>query len=207
MISVLFLARVAAPLPAQVTATDSGRIFDAPNARLSRETSDTVPTRATHATDAAFFAFGRNRQYRVDLTFIQPGSFIFYDRGTDDEGEVDLYKDGKLAIAVQLAGADFGWSPPSRKIRFGVNGGVGVSSASTGSTSQDGEGGSRSGSVLMMSGSGFIQFKNLFRYEVGFMRGISALEGLSGTQRSDTALFFGVTLKTTLGEELENLIR
>jgi len=162
-----------------------------------------------------FVPLTRNKRFGIDLTLIQPGSFYYDDTGTDDTGEVDLFENGKLAIALQLAGLDLGYRLPNNSVRLGVNAGSGGSTATIGEycRSQDSSGActetvrQESGMVLVLNAGLFIQFRDLMRFEVGAMRGLSGIETARGSQRTDSARYFGITLNTKIGDLLENVIR
>jgi hypothetical protein len=57
------------------------------------------------------------------------------------------------------------------------------------------------------SASVFVQFRDLMRFELGGMQGRSGVEGLTSTQQTDGARFFGVSLNTRLGDKLGEIFR
>jgi hypothetical protein len=157
----------------------------------------------------------RTKRFGLDLTLIQPGSFFFDDSGEDDPGEIDLFHDGKLAISVQLAGVDLGYRIQANAVRFGFNGGTGISTATISEhcRARDAEGtctdnvAATTGAVLVLNGGVFVQFRDLMRFEVGRIKGISGVETATGSQRTDGGRYFGVSFNTKIGDSLENLIR
>jgi hypothetical protein len=64
-----------------------------------------------------------------------------------------------------------------------------------------------SGMVLVVNVGGFIQLRDLMRFEGGWMKGISGVESARSSQRDDSAYYFGITLNTKIGDLLENVIR
>lgn len=207
-------------LPAPFIAPTAGA--QAPAATNGAATPTDAPSPAAAATNgtkaAPFISIARlqgGSQLGLDLNLIQPGSFFFVDTGDDEPGEVDVFNDGKLAVAVQLAGLDLGWRPASNALRFGVNGGVAMTSATvtafcrTRSTTGDctQQVAAQSGPAMIFGGGVFLQVRDLMRFETGFMRGRSGLETLSRAQGTDTGRYVGLSLNTKLGDLLESVIR
>jgi hypothetical protein len=167
-------------------------------------TDQPSPAAAPANTDSRpYISLWRDR-LGLDLTLIQPGSFFYIDTGVDDAGEVDIFKDGKLAVTVQLAGLDLGMRVRNNALRFGFNGGVGVTSATV---AADGAREARTGGALVYSGAFFLQFRDLMRFEAGAVQGRSGVEGLTRSQQTDGGRYFGISLNTKLGDALENIIR
>lgn len=164
-----------------------------------------------------FIPIGGSKKFGFDLTLLQPGSYFYDDTGDDDVGEVDLYVNGKLAISVQLAGLDLAVRLRNSAVRLGINGGTGISTATigeycrtalvsgecpTGETVK-----SETGAVLILNAGVFVQFRDLMRFEYGAIKGYSGIETASGSQRKDSARYFGISFNTKIGDVLENLIR
>jgi hypothetical protein len=163
-----------------------------------------------------FIPFGSNR-FGLDLTLIQPGGFFYLDKGRDDPGEVDIFKDGKMTIAVQLAGADIGGRFQQNAVRAGGNFGFGVATAGIAEYCRTGAAldtcpaaervAATTGGVLIYNTGLFVQLRDLMRFEAGRIQGISGIENLDRHRRDDAAWYFGVTFNTKIGDVLENLIR
>lgn len=47
---------------------------------------------------------------RWDAEYFKPSARVYFDTGKDDSGEVDLYKDGAVAPAVDFIGIGYGWT-------------------------------------------------------------------------------------------------
>ena len=154
-----------------------------------------------------FFKWGENKG--IDLTLIQVGSYIFYDVGDDEDGEIDLYKDGKASISLQLAGVDFvAHRSRSTGARFGINTGmalIGTSQTVTEAAGATTQTSSDYGSVFVWSASAFVDLAKVFRLEFGHVMGISAKEGLTRGQGNDSAWFVGLSVKSSLGDFVKKI--
>jgi hypothetical protein len=124
------------------------------------------------------FSVGLNHQW------LKPGTRIYFDDGTDDPGEIDLFKDGRLGINLDVLtiSLDLQW----KALTVGFFGSGGISSANSDSASDPVVAIIAGGIVITPRGSPF-------RLEAGYMQGFSADERLNGSQRDDGALFFGVS--------------
>ncbi|MBP8272919.1 MAG: carboxypeptidase regulatory-like domain-containing protein [Acidobacteria bacterium] len=157
-----------------------------------------------------FFQFGPNSG--IDLTLIQVGSYIFYDVGGDDPGEIDLYKDGKASISLQLAGVDLVLHRSrATGARVGFNTGMALVGSSQTVTPVSTNGATSStdstdyGSVFVWSASAFLDIAKVVRVEFGHAMGISAKEGLTRGQSNDSAWFIGLSVKSSLGDLVKKL--
>ena len=142
----------------------------------------------------------------LDLALLQPGSFAYFDTGTDEEDEVDLFVDGKLGTTVQLIGADaIAYSDRRNRVRVGLNFGVGIGTSNEAAPTSDNAAATKSTAVLMLTTSVVADFAKVFRLQAGWIQGVSTREKVGS--RDDSAVFVGITLRTQLGEQLLKLIR
>ena len=154
--------------------------------------ADTVTRKSSCAPDA-FWCLGGG--VVLEPTLIQPNSRIYFDEGVDDTAEVDLFRDGRLTVGIQLIGFDVSRRFNRNRMRFGVNVGAGITS--TADTVQ--------AAVLMWNLDLFAEFAGIFRIEGGLMTGYAAREG-SGNN-DDTAVFFGIGLTSVMGNVLKRVLR
>jgi hypothetical protein len=130
--------------------------------------------------------------FGFDPTVIQPGSHVFFaDKAST--GEIDIFKDGKLAVDLQLFGGDFVHYWNEGKLRVGANAGLGITQLSD-------------ASVLLTNISAFVQLGQYYRIDIGWMHGVSAKENLDSSQRDRDALFAGISFPTKLTEGLKKLL-
>ena len=203
-------------LPRRPATTSSGSWPTAIGTRSGRWSSPSGGSSHSFSLREREFMFRLGSRTGVDLTLVQFGSYLFFDVGDDEEGEVDLYQDGKLGAAVQMAGLDFVlFTNESRRARVGINVGVGIATprqetpkaTETASSNQTGASQNISALAAIISTSLFLDLSEHVRFEYGMVWGFSAKDGLIGGQRDDVALFLGLSLKTSLGNELVKRFR
>ena len=122
-----------------------------------------------------------------------PGSHVYYDQDTNEEGEIDLFKDGSLGLDLQLIGFDMYYPLNDGKVQVGSNFGFGTATAMEGAP------------AALFSVAGYAQFGNALRFDVGWMVGFTAKEGLTRDQMDDNAIFVGFSLPTNFGDILKGL--
>ena len=110
-----------------------------------------------------------------------------------DAGEIELFKDGKLSVELQLVGGDISKYWKDGKFRLGTNFGIGISQLND-------------ASVLLTETAGFIQIGSYYRIDMGWMRGASAKLGLDKHQRDQSAWFVGISFPTKLNDLLKKAI-
>jgi len=121
-----------------------------------------------------------------------PGSHVFFDQGEDAEGEFDAFKDGRLGIDVQWIGLDAYWQAlPNLRLGY-LNAGFGSTAGSV-----------EGAPVVTFSVGGFVQLQNLLRFEVGFVKALTAKEVIG--KRDDNAIFVGISLPTHFGDALKKV--
>ncbi len=123
-----------------------------------------------------------------DYRVFTPSLRTFFDRGTDDPGEIDLYDNGTLGLSLNFVSLDYMWV--FEKVNVGPSVSLGLSSAS-GSGTDD--------SAIFFWGFGLrTTLKSSTNvpvsFEIGYMQGISADEGLDSTQRDDSAIYVSIDI-------------
>lgn len=122
--------------------------------------------------------------YRV----FTPSVRTFFDTGTDDPGEIDLYKNGTLGLSLNFISLDYMWG--FKKANIGPTFSLGLASASGEGTDE---------SVVFFWGAGLRTTlkgsTNIpVNFEIGYMQGISADEKLNSTQRDDGAIYVSIDI-------------
>lgn len=153
------------------------------------QASNNAPAPSDRDQQTDFWRLGNG--FAVNPSLILPTSRIFFDSGQDDAGEVDLFRDGKLTVGLQLVGLDMTRAFNENRFRPGVSVGFGITT---------GEG----AAALMISYGALIDISNAFRLEFGRMTGYSASETATGSD--DTAWYSGISLHTALGNRLKEAL-
>ena len=114
---------------------------------------------------------------------LKPSTRIFFDTGSDDTGELDIFKDGHIAVSVDFLTISYDFAL-SENVTIGAFVAGGISS----STSE-----ADRSAILMWSTGIALNVRDMpFSFEAGILQGISASETLS--DHTDTALFVGISL-------------
>ncbi len=139
---------------------------------------------------------------RPVVGFFQPSARVYFDTGSDDKSEIDIFEDGALVPTISLAQIYFPYEYPkyfgteedlSKKWTWGPTLGVGLSSPAN--NSDDGTNKSSDAPIILLSGGLLLRFpvgdgKRSVDLEGGYAQGFSADEGLDDT--TDGAAFMGV---------------
>lgn len=147
----------------------------------------------------------------VDLTLLQPASYVFFDTGQDEPNEVDFFEDGKLQSSVQLVGVDWvGWYDKSLKFRLGLNTGLGLTTVKDKAPTEADPGATKDSAGVLLNAGGFLDVLKFARLEFGWMMGISARERRENSpfdDSDDRGLYLAVSLRTKLGDQITKLFR
>ena len=138
---------------------------------------------------AGCFVCSANGAWRFEPTLIVPTGRFGKATDTTEEGEIEVFR--KNQLSVQLAGVDLAMRKP-RWLTLGWNTGLGIGE-------YDDYG------LVAVSASLFVQIRNVYRFEYGFMYLRSAKPGLDSTQRDRTARFFGISFPG-LSDKIKQLI-
>ena len=121
----------------------------------------------------------KNGKVRLDPTMLLvSGRYTLDDKAED--GEIDPFGNGTVNLEFNLAGIEIAWIPWRNKMRFGFNQSLGI-------TRYDDAG------LLMLSSAFFVQPKDSYRFEWGWMHAKSGKEDLQRPQADKTAFFVGVS--------------
>ena len=182
-------------LMAMIAIAFSGNeVFAAQAPQDSQQTAQTPPNPPQQTSDPNKQPYLGSQRFGFDPTVIQPGTHAFFPTGTLDPGEIELFKDGKLAVDLQLVGGDLVHYFRDGKARVGVNLGLGITQLND-------------AAVVLTSTSAFCQIGAYYRIDFGWTRGQSAKEGLTPKQRDRDALFVGISFPTKLNELLKSLLK
>ena len=121
----------------------------------------------------------KSGRVRVDPTMLLvAGRYTLDDKA--DAGEIDPFGNGTVNLEFNLAGIEIAFVPWRNKMRFGFNQSLGI-------TRYEDSG------LLMLSSAFFVQPKDSYRFELGWMHARSGKEDLQGPLADKTAFFFGVS--------------
>ena len=122
--------------------------------------------------------------WRVDPTVLLISGRYTRDSPADPADEIEPFRDGTVNLDVHLAGLELAYVPMKDKMRFGINGSVGVTRYND-------------AGLLILSGSVFGQMTNLYRVEFGWMHAKSGSDEFAGSDgrgaANKTAFFVGVS--------------
>jgi hypothetical protein len=131
-----------------------------------------------------------------EASFFDPSARIYFDLGSDDEDEVDLFNDGGLEPGLTFASVSFPWrigrSPAYDPWSWGPEASIGISS-SPGTAKVEGESSSRAAFVLVSVGLSLsykVSPKSSFGFEAGYAVGFSTEEAVD--DNNDGAFYVGV---------------
>lgn len=140
--------------------------------------------------------------------FFQPSYRVYFDLGSDDPGELDIYQDGKLGPTINLVGLDYNIPLDEKRfILWGPSVGFGITAPADDSPDQTNT--ADDAPIVLLTAGVFVSF-DIFgmkkgssqahpeeatsvAIESGIAYGISTDEGLESI--SDVALYFGLTVK------------
>ena len=123
-----------------------------------------------------------------DYRVFTPSLRTFFDTGTDDAGEIDLYENGTLGLSLNFVSLDYMWV--FNKINVGPSLSLGLSSASGSGTDDSAVFFWGAGLRSTLKGSSNVPIS----LEIGYMQGISADEKLDSTQRDDGAVYVSIDI-------------
>jgi len=137
-----------------------------------------------------------------DFRLFKPSLKIFFDTGSDDEGEVDIFSDGSLNVSLDLVnfiyrndtGLKFANALEGTTLWWGPSLGVGITSPAD--DSADGNEKASDAPVLLMSAGLFLEYdfseNTSFLLESGYALGITSDESFG--DKTDGAIFVGLSL-------------
>ena len=131
----------------------------------------------------------------IGPTVLEVGTHVFFDRGADD-GSLDVFEDGALGLDIQWIGAQV-YHDISDAFRVGINSGVGIIPATTGQVT---------GSIFSYNMGGFISLGQMIKFDVGYIKAISANETFLEGQNSDSGIQVGFSFPTVFGDAIERAI-
>jgi hypothetical protein len=146
--------------------------------------------------------FFKDNFTEVDLRYFEPKLRVYVDTGTDDDGEIDIFKNGALSPTFDLAqlllsnttGMDGDW-------KWGFQLAAGVTSPA--GDSEDGMEEATNAPVILMSAGTFLSHRlsagddaMWLELEFGWVRGFTADEAFENND--DSAIYFGLTPKNIL---------
>ncbi|MBT5903227.1 MAG: hypothetical protein HOH58_14070 [Opitutaceae bacterium] len=134
--------------------------------------------------------------------FFSPSARVYFDTGTDDPGEIDIFNDGAASVNISLLELVYRVETHGRlqfqngenKLYFGPAIGVGLTSPA--SDSQNGATDAGSSPVVMVSAGVFAEIQvnqssdSVIILETGYAIGYSASE--TATDNNDGALYVGL---------------
>jgi len=141
----------------------------------------------------------------LELRFFDPSARVYFDTGSDDEGEVDLFNDGKLNISVDLVSIYVPWRLGKSSFYDKWSWGP-VIGAGLGAPAKDSEDGSVEASgapVVLFSLGGMMQYRlesgPSFSFEAGYSRGFTSDESVDDSD--DSASYVGIRINVPIGEK------
>jgi hypothetical protein len=145
--------------------------------------SETTPPKTDEIPPGEVRDWPEQHQGAWGYQILKPSSRIYFDTGSDDPGEVDIFKDGSLGVSVDFLTISYDWGITDALSIGGFVAG-GISSITSESDHS---------AILMWSAGIAVGIKDMpFSFEAGILQGISAGETL--TDKTDTALFVGMSL-------------
>ena len=151
-----------------------------------------------------------NRDIGWDLVVFEPQLRVFFDRGTDDEGEIDIFQDGGLTAAVSLAEFTYMHDISPRSFNaarkgWAIGPAFGIGLTAPASTSSEGMSKASGAPVLLLSAGIRGQFQlqatdkgwedddvPTLALEVGYAYGVTADENVDNSD--DSAIYVGFTV-------------
>ena len=136
-----------------------------------------------------------------DFRLFKPSAKIFFDTGSDDTDEIDIFDDGSLNASIDLVnlihrydtGADF-YNTPDSTLWWGPSLGAGITSPAD--DSADGSQTASDAPVLLLSLGLFFEYdvsnKTSVLIETGYALGLTSDESFG--DKTDGAIYFGLSL-------------
>lgn len=185
---------------AQPAATEPSTAEAAPKA----STSSYVPaTMNTALPSAPLFGL---KGHGLKKRLFKPSGRIFFDTGSDDDGEVDIFKDGSLTASISLvelywpyshiAADELDADKTGWNWRLGPTLGMGITGAAD--DSDDGSEEASGAPVVLFTAGALLEFpivegsRSIVGLEGGYAKGFSADEGLD--DNDDGAWYVGLTI-------------
>jgi hypothetical protein len=131
-----------------------------------------------------------------EASFFDPSARIYFDLGSDDEDEIDLFNDGGLEPGLTFAAVSFPWrigrAPAYDSWSWGPEASVGISASPQ---KVDGEGESSSGAPFLLVSVGIgltykVSKSSSFGVEAGYAIGFSTDEAVD--DNNDSAFYVGL---------------
>ncbi len=141
----------------------------------------------------------------LELRFFDPSARVYFDTGSDDVNEIDLFNDGNLNVTVDLVSIYFPWRLGKAEFydswSWGPVFGAGISAAAK--DSDDGSAKASGAPVVLISVGAMLEYKlkagPSFSFEVGRSTGFSSDESLGDID--DSALFVGLRINVPIGDK------
>lgn len=136
-----------------------------------------------------------------DFRLFQPSAKIFFDTGSDDDDEIDIFDDGSLNASIDLVNLiyryDTGFlfhNTTESTLWWGPSVGVGITSPAD--DSADGSVKASNAPVLLLSAGIFFEYdissKTSVLIETGYVLGLTSDESFG--DKTDGAIYFGLSL-------------
>ena len=132
----------------------------------------------------------------IGPTVLEVGTHVFFDRGGDEPGQLDVFEDGALGLDLQWIGAQV-YHNLSDVFRVGINSGIGIIPATTGQVT---------GAIFSYNVGGYISLGEMIKFDIGYIKAISANESFGPGQNSDSGIQVGFSFPTVFGEAIERAI-
>lgn len=162
----------------------SSSVDESPAAAKSDEKKkDSPPPEKTEPPKTPDRDWPEQGKWTPGYQILKPSTRIYFDTGSDDTDEVDIFKDGKLGVSIDFLTLSYDYGVTDElSIGFFAAGGI---SSTTSEADQS--------AILMVSAGIAVGVKDMpFSFEAGILQGLSASETLK--DNSDTALFVGISL-------------
>lgn len=140
-----------------------------------------------------------------DFRLFKPSARIFFDTGSDDDGEVDIFQDGNISASIDLVNLVYRWNTgfdfinnSDSTLWYGLSAGFGITAPAD--DSEDGTEEASDAPVLLLTFGGFLEYdlstKTSVLIEGGYALGFTSDESFG--DRDDGALYFGLSLNFDL---------
>ncbi|MDJ0907171.1 MAG: hypothetical protein QNI96_14215 [Woeseiaceae bacterium] len=139
------------------------------------------------------------------LRFFDPSVRVYFDTGTDDPDEIDIFNDGNLNLAVDLASIYWPWRLGRAEYFDNWSWGpvVGAGIGAPASDSSDGTTQASGAPIVMFSGGMMLEYEldsgPSFAFEAGYTIGYSSDESLGDAD--DSAAYVGLRINVPLAEK------
>jgi hypothetical protein len=140
-----------------------------------------------------------------DFRLFKPSARIFFDTGSDDAGEIDIFKDGNITATIDIVNLVYRWNTgwnfpnnPKSTLWYGLSGGLGISAPAD--DSDDGTEQASNSPILLTTIGGFLEYdistKTSVLLEAGYAWGITSDESFG--DKTDGAIYVGLSLDIDL---------